>query len=217
MISKLANGTWVVMFTSGYNNVSAPSVAGDGIGYLYVLNAFTGKIINKITTGVGDAGTPSGLAQINNFVDNGSINNTTARVYGGDLLGNVWRFDVNGNLPPSGVEAALIGTAKTSSGAAQPITVRPELAELNGRPMVFVATGRLLGATDVTDLQTQSIYGIVDPLAGNPAYTNLRAALKPLGLTVQGSGPTAYRTVACTGVTAAQCSAANGWVVDLPD
>ena len=216
VISKLANGTWVVMFTSGYNNVNTPSVGGDGVGYLYVLDAFTGNIIYKISTGAGDASTPSGLGQINNFVDNTVINNTTLRVYGGDMLGNVWRFDVSNNQPPSGVEAALIGTAKTSGGTPQPITVRPELAELNGKPMVFVATGRLLGATDVSDTQAQSIYGIIDPLAGNPAYSNLRAALTPLALQQQGSGTSAYRTVQCTGTTA-QCATTNGWVVDLPD
>ena len=47
------------------------------------------------------------------------------------MLGNVWRFDVNDNLPPGGLEATLIGTTKTATGTAQPITVRPELAENN--------------------------------------------------------------------------------------
>ena len=34
--------TWVVIVPSGYNNVNASPTAGDGIGYLYVLNAATG-------------------------------------------------------------------------------------------------------------------------------------------------------------------------------
>ncbi len=34
IITKLGNGTWVVVVTSGYNNVSP----GDGKGYVYVLN-----------------------------------------------------------------------------------------------------------------------------------------------------------------------------------
>ena len=42
IISKLADGTWVVMFTSGYNNVNSPVTLGDGKGYLYVLDAGTG-------------------------------------------------------------------------------------------------------------------------------------------------------------------------------
>ena len=69
IITKLG-GTWVVMFTSGYNNVNSPVTLGDGKGYLYVLDALTGQIIPKISTNAGTAVVPSGLAQINNFVDN---------------------------------------------------------------------------------------------------------------------------------------------------
>ena len=185
------------------------------MGYLYVLDAVTGKIIHKLSTGVGNATTPSGLGQINNFVDNTVVNNTTLRVYGGDLLGNVWRFDVNNNLAPAGLEASLIGTAKDPGGVPEPISVRPELAEVQGKPMVFVSTGRLLGASDVADHQVQSIYGIIDPMTGNPGYANLRGSLRPLALTQVGSGATGYRTVGCTGTTA-QCGTTNGWVVNLP-
>ena len=216
VVTKLGDGsgTWVVMFTSGYNNVNAPASAGDGQGYLYVLNAITGQIISKTSTGAGSAGTPSGLAQINNFVDNGAVDNTTLRVYGGDLLGNVWRFSgFNGVAAPS---ATLLGTAKDAVGAAQPITVRPELAELNGKPMVMVGTGELLGASDIGNLQKQSVYGIVDqltvPSTGGSVYTDLRATLKPLVMTLSGDGQS--RTVACT-VGSPNCTSTNGWFVDF--
>ena len=217
-ISKLANGTWVVMVTSGYNNVNAPAKIGDGVGYLYVLNAFTGRIISKIATGAGDATTPSGLSKIANYVDNSAVNNTTRQVYGGDLLGNIWRFDVNDNIPPAGINAVRIGTALDSSGVAQPITTKPELAALNGKPMVFIATGRLLGASDLTNTQVQSTYGIVDTLpatGADPLYSNLRSILAPLAIT-QTSGTAPTRTTACTG-TPAQCASTAGWVVDLLD
>lgn len=211
VISKLANGTWVVMVTSGFNNVSGS--LGDGGGYLYVLNAITGEIIHKIATGVGDATTPSGLTKISNYVDNTILNNTTQYVYGGDLLGNVWRFEVNASTPA----AILVGTAKDASGTPQPITIKPELTELNGLPMVFVGTGRLLGASDMADTQGQSVYGIVDTLSGGPVYPNLRTALKPMALTrVSSTDPSQGRTVACTGTTV-QCGSTSGWVIDLPD
>ena len=215
LITKLADGTWVVMVTSGYNNVNTPSQAGDGVGYLYVLNASTGKIIYKIPTGVGDATTPSGLAQINNFVDQSEINNLTVRVYGTDIIGNIWRFDVNG-IAPAVRGATLIGTAKDTGGTPQPITVRPEVSLLDGKPIIFVATGRFLGASDVGNTQVQAVYGIVDPMTGSPSYANLRGALVPLALTQVGSGPGTFRTVACTG-TVAQCAGTNGWFVNLPD
>ena len=83
--------------------------------------------------------------------------------------------------------------------------------------MIFVATGRLLGATDLASTQTQSIYGIIDPLIGTAtAFTSLRSALAPLTVTQVGSGPSAYRTVACTG-TMLQCNSTDGWIVNLPD
>ena len=216
IITKLTSGQWVVLLTSGYNNVNATPQTGDGGGYLYVLDAATGQILYKISTGVGDPTTPSGLAQINNFVNKAEVNNTTERVYGTDLLGNLWRFDVNNNTPPSGREATLVGTAKDAGGTPQPITTRPELTEIGGKPLVFMATGKLLGATDTVDLQSQSIYGIVDPVVGTTAFTNLRSSLAPLVMTQVGSGATAYRTIACTGTTA-QCGSTDGWRVDLPD
>ena len=214
IISKLQNGTWVVFVTSGVNNVNSPAKAGDGNGYLYVLNADTGKLIAKIATGVGDAETPSGLNQINNFVDNVLLNNTSLQVYGVDLLGNVWRFDINDNLDPDGLEATLLGTAKDSAGNPQPITTRPELAEIEGKPWVFIGTGRLLGLGDLPDTSTQSTYGFKDPLTGSPVYADLRSVLNPLQMT-QPAGEL-YRTIACSG-SEADCAGTNGWVVDLPE
>jgi type IV pilus assembly protein PilY1 len=166
----------------------------------------------KIATTAGDATTPSGLAQVNNFVDASFVNNTTKMVYGGDTLGNIWRFDVNDTFAPSGREAALIGVAKDPSNNPQPITIRPELAELNNKPIIFVGTGKLLGNSDFIDTQVQSVYGIVDTLVGSPVYPNLRSVLAPLKMTQSG----AIRTVACTGTTI-QCGSTSGWIVDLPE
>ena len=221
LLSKLADGRWVVFVTSGYNNVNNPTKTGDGKGYLYVLNAFTGQIIYKISTGAGDDGSaassvgPSGLAQVANWIDDSNIDNTTLRLYGGDLLGNIWRFDVNDTIDPSGREATLIGVAKDYTGAkAQPITAAPELAKLNSKPMVFVGTGRLLGVSDLSDTTRQSVYAIVDPMLATQAYSDLRGSLKQLKLTQVGTGASAIRTAACSGD---RCDGANGWVVDLPD
>ena len=214
LITKLANNRWVVIVTSGYNNVSGN--AGDGMGYLYVLDATTGDIIYKISTNTGDATTPSGLNHIVNWVDDTLVDNKTLRVYGVDLLGNVWRFDVNDTILPAGIEATLIGTAKSPDGTPQPISTRPELAEVSGSPMVFIATGKLLGAGDITDTQVHSIWGIKDPLTATTAYADLRAAMKPLAMTQVGTGITATRTIACTGDTT-ECNSTNGWVVNLAD
>ena len=204
-ISKLADGRWAVFVTSGFNNVNAPAQAGDGVGYLYVLNPFTGAIIYKISTGFGDSVTPSGLNQINNFVFTSNADNTTQRVYGVDLQGNIWRFSVNG--PQS---ATLLGVAKDSLGARQPITIRPRLANVGnpGVPYVFVATGRLLGTTDLGNTQRQTVYAIAETLSATP-IANLRAAMQ-LTLTNVGAED---RNAACTSA----CGSTAGWYADLPD
>ena len=59
-----SDGRWVVMVTSGMNNVSP----GTGQGYLFVLDALTGAILQKISaqdgsTLWGSTSTPSGLEQ----------------------------------------------------------------------------------------------------------------------------------------------------------
>jgi type IV pilus assembly protein PilY1 len=190
VITKLRDGRWVVLVTSGYNNGDGTSV-GDGKGYLYVLNAGTGAIIGTaIGTGVGSATDKaeaagcdpgpcaSGLAQIAQWADNPTLDNTAQRVYGGDLFGNVWRFDINDILGPSGTEAHLMATLKgppasiNSPGKVQPITAKPVLGSVNGKSVVFIGTGRMLGESDLNDTSVQSIYAIKDTLGvetyGNP-------------------------------------------------
>jgi type IV pilus assembly protein PilY1 len=217
IISKLADGTWVVFVASGYNNVNG--AANDGQGFLYVLNAMTGQIIKKIGTGLGDATTPSGLGKINNWVDSGLTDNTTQRVYGVDLSGNVWRFDVNSATP----RVQLIATVKDANGDPQSITTKPELANIGypPQPHIYVATGRYLGATDIADAQVQSLYAIRDPLTygtpTTPIYADLRASgtLAEIDITNGTTNGVPSRTGACD--ANATCPQDDGWFADFPD
>jgi Tfp pilus tip-associated adhesin PilY1 len=214
IITKLRDGTWVVLVTSGYNNVDN----GNGRGYLYVLDAGTGAIIQRIATTAGDTTTPSGLKEINTFVNNYIYNNTAERVYGADLLGNIWRFDINNVIPPAGYEASRLATAKDKNDNPQPITTRPELAEVNGTTMVLVATGRMLSTADLTDTSLQTVYGFQDPLSSaEPLYSDMRTQLKALRLVQSGSGSSATRTVECASTETGGCSKTVGWYIDLPD
>jgi type IV pilus assembly protein PilY1 len=167
VIAKNKAGTWIVAFSSGYNNISP----GSGNGFLFVRNAVTGAAIAKIptytsgTTPAGTTGTPSNLGKISPWV-NGEANNTAQRFYGGDMLGNIWRIDFDDNIAPSGNETVLLARATTPSGDPQPITIRPQLTEMpNGGPkLVTIATGRLLGSSDVADNSVQSLYVFKDTL-----------------------------------------------------
>jgi type IV pilus assembly protein PilY1 len=169
IITKNKAGRWVVMFTSGYNNAS-------GVGYLYVVDAVTGALVDassKIATSAGSSGTPSNLGKINAWVDDDKVN-VASRVYGTDMLGNVWRFDFDDNLAPSGKESLLLG----QTGSNQPITTKPVLSEIidgnNRYAVVSVATGRYLGTTDIGDTSLQSIYSFKDDLT-NTGLGSLRS------------------------------------------
>jgi type IV pilus assembly protein PilY1 len=224
VISKLSDGTWVVFLSSGYNNVNGAT--GDGQGFLYVLNAMTGNIIKKIGTGTGDALTPSGLGKINNWVDDGLADNTTLRVYGVDLLGNLWRFDVNG-AAASGSSAQLVTTfrdAALPAGQPQAITSKPELAKVGGKPFIYVATGRYLGTGDIGTTQRQTIYAIHDPLSSTtpsatvPLYVDARTSTPPSGLqSIAITNAVIDGAAARTAVCNSNCSATDGWFADLPD
>lgn len=224
-IAKLADGTWVVLVASGYNNITP----GDGVGRLYVINASTGALIRAVSTATGSVATPSGLARIRAWADNAMADNTALRVYGGDLLGNLWRFDINNNVGASGYEAERLTTLVSSSGTMQPITTKPELGEVGGNAVVFVGTGRFLGTTDLSDTSQQSFYAVKDRL-GNAALTpfpNPRGAGAGFIRQVQTvtSCPAGSPTTICTAGQAVRTSTANavnfatdnGWYLDLPD
>ncbi len=230
-ITKLANGTWTVMFTSGYNNVSP----GNGNGYLFVRNAETGAAIHTIPTNVGSdtasvtgicatAPCPSGLGQIRAWVDNTRYDNTTTKVYGGDLYGNVWRFDVNNTFGASGVEAQLLATLFGPAGAAQSITAKPELGNVDGRSVVFVGTGRYLGGPDLNNSEVQSIYAILDS-GGSTSLGNPRSSVGATGFVQQtltaGTCGTSDLCVAGSRIRTGSTNTVNfatqkGWFVDLP-
>lgn len=164
-IAKLSDGSWVVMVTSGYNNVAnSDGAGGDGVGRLYILDANTGvqKSFSPISTGAGSTGTPSGLAKITAQVVNPNSDNTVEAVYGGDLLGNLWRFDVNNNIGAAGYDAHQLAILKDGSGNTQPISVKPEVSQIQGYKVVFVGTGRFLHTNDASDTSQQSIYAIRD-------------------------------------------------------
>ncbi|GAO37782.1 type IV fimbrial biogenesis protein PilY1 [Sulfuricella sp. T08] len=195
VLTKLGDGTWVVLVTSGYNNVSP----GDGKGYLYVLNANTGALIRTIATTEGSTTSPSGLAQINNWVDSLDLDNTAVRVYGGDLYGNLWRFNIN--------TGAVQKVA--AFGSSQPITVRPELGEISNKAVIFLGTGRYLGQSDLVDTSTQSIYAIKDDL-GTTTITNPQSVLVQQTLTTSGLTRTASSN-------AVDWNTQLGWYINLPD
>jgi type IV pilus assembly protein PilY1 len=212
IITTKADGTWVVLVTSGYNNVTP----GDGKGYLYVLNANTGAIISKIGTGVGSTTTPSGLAKIAGW-NNEPAGNQAGYVYGGDLLGNVWRFDINGTTTAAIGTGDVMDFAELFSDSAgtqpQPVTTTPVLGTIDGYRVIFIGTGKYLETSDLSTTQVQTEYAIKDDNATatlvNPRNTLVNQTLinNPDGTATRISG-TSNTVNFYTGL---------GWYVDFPD
>lgn len=172
VITKV-NGQWVVIVASGYNNNAANEggPSGDGKGRLFVLQASNGtKLAEIITDGTTDPSL-SGIAKISNWVDDTIHDNSTEHVYGGDLGGNVWRFNVLSN---TSLKVTTIGKGDVGT---QPITTRPELAEvrIDGTPtrVLLIGTGQYLGTSDISSSNVQSLYAIKDDLS-SPPYGDFR-------------------------------------------
>ncbi|MBI1173806.1 MAG: PQQ-binding-like beta-propeller repeat protein [Sideroxydans sp.] len=215
------DGKWVVLVTSGYNNVSP----GTGLGYLYELDAATGTVLSKTSTGSGSTTTPSGFAKISAWSDNGSADNTSRFVYGGDLNGDVWRFDLGavGSVLATSVDRIATLQDAVTGGNAQPVTTRPELADvLNnvnsltgvGNPVLYVGTGRFLGNTDKANVNVQSFYAIKDDLSktGTAAdLGNLRARLDMVHQTLTQT----TSTTRTTSQTTVDWAAKKGWYLDF--
>ncbi|MCB5185944.1 pyrrolo-quinoline quinone [Methylobacillus gramineus] len=190
-------GRWVVIVTSGYNNVSP----GSGEGYVYILDAITGALIQKISTGVGTQATPSGLARISGWAVNGNFDAAVNYIYGGDLQGNLWKV----NLTQPSATISRMARLTDPAGIGQPVSTAPQLGKVPNvsDPIVFVGTGKYLGTEDLADTQTQSFYAIRD---NGTQYVGRSLAARTivqdgLNATISGS---------------AVDWAAGGWYVDFP-
>lgn len=197
-ITKMADGTWVVVVSSGYNNVPEGSkyTTADGGGHVFVLNLADGSLVKTISNGSGSTASPSGLGKLNVKVANFNIDNTAVVAYGGDLNGVMWRFDLEA------------GTASKVAdfGPGKPIMAAPEISEIDGKRIVYFGTGRYLGDTDLDDSGTQTLFGIKDD-----------------GTVISGTGSLVEQTIG--GNETSRTVSGNtvewnkkaGWYVNLPD
>ena len=172
----MQNGNWAVIVSNGYNSINGHAV-------LFVLDAKTGCIIKKLDTGAGTTTDKNGLSAPIAVDTNGDRGVDT--IYAGDLFGNLWKFDVSGNVSswaipgssPFFVACTTAGTG-TSCPAAnrQPITSKPNVGKVgatgsdqNGAGiMVYVGTGKFFETGDnllpvsPAFAQVQTFYGLWD-------------------------------------------------------
>lgn len=169
-IARMNNDRWAVILGNGYNSRSQRPVLFvqylDGAQELIRIQATTDAV------GSGDAN-DNGLSAPRVVDINGD--NRADIVYAGDLLGNVWKFDLT-SPNDSEWEAAFsgqpfytaVGPASpggTNRNLPQPITAAPTVKENNrgaGGMMVAFGTGKNIERDDPINKQVQSLYGVLD-------------------------------------------------------
>ena len=158
-------GGQLIFTSNGYDSPNGHAV-------LLILK-LDGTLFKKIDTGVGSStpGNCNGLSDplVVDIDDDGKADT----VYAGDILGNLWKFDISGTDKASwdvayktGSTSKPLFTAQNNNGKAQPITSKPSAmfhcdATKKGIIVVF-GTGRMLSEADLINSDTQTVYGIWD-------------------------------------------------------
>ncbi len=230
-IVRLHNNKWAAIFGNGYNNTEndgARSTTGHAV--LYIVDIADGSVIRKINTEAGGGlSDPNGLATVTPVDIDGDF--IVDYVYAGDLLGNMWKFDLKdpsaGNWKVAYNTAsgpAPLFVAKDSGGTPQPITAKANVGfSANGVDlMVYFGTGKYLEGADntTTGSQDQAFYGIIDdgnPVTGLPSSVLLEQEVET------------FVNTSCTSLdgTAGACDirvtsdkalgGEKGWYMKLPD
>ena len=201
-VVKTAKYGWVVLFTSGYNN-------SDGKGYLFIVNPSTGALLETIATSAGSPTAPLNFAQADVYKPN-EADKTADAAYGGDLQGNVWRFDLTGTNTYSA--PTLMAQLTDSKGNAQPVTTRPliEIDPSTSKRYLLLGTGRLLANSDINSAAVQSVYSIYDGTKASGGFQAASAFATPLT-----RSSLVQNNALLTGIGSNPSNAA-GWYYDLP-
>ncbi len=212
IIAKLNTGVTAVITANGINSTT-------GQAALLVYNLDTGAQIAAINTNVGSAAldnaNSNGLTSAVGWDADG--NGTVDYVYGGDMLGNVWKFDLSASSSAQWAVANdedPIFVATTAAGVRQPITAGLTLA-LHPRtyqPWIFFGTGRMLTAGDLTSRGVQTLYGFVEdgtPKARRGTGVNLTERTIEEATTLSGVPVRAFER------RQALPAGSKGWYIDL--
>jgi type IV pilus assembly protein PilY1 len=160
-IVRMHDGEWAAVFGNGYNSDSNRAV-------LFIVSLSSGQLLAKIDTGVGSAAAPNGLGSPQ--ATDWPVYDLAANViYAGDLLGNMWRFDVSASSSGGWNSATKLFSAKDPSNAPQPITARPGIAinpNNTDELVVLFGTGAFFRTQDGNSTQIQTLYGIFDDGSG---------------------------------------------------
>src|SRR5690606_38439596 len=150
-IVPMRNGKWAAVFENGYESGSTSRL-------------FIVDLAAPATPIVSDAAGGTGLSAV------ALLPNSAGQVeyaYGGDLAGNVWKFDLSSTDSAEWGLAYKLFTAQDANGNTQPISGAPTLGlnpSKNNAVMVYLGTGKYFDAGDNNTPATprHSFYALAD-------------------------------------------------------
>jgi len=203
-VHSSGGSTDAVVFGNGLNSIS-------GKAALIVLDLDTGDVIREIA--VGPENVSNGLSAPTGVLGEDGV--TLSHVYAGDMLGNVWKFDLTSDDPDAWSGTSLF-TATNTAGQAQPISGGLTLAihpRTNER-WVFFGTGRYMLQEDIGSVAVQSMYGFVDDgtaIARSGTGANLtQRTIEVTGQVVNGYPVRGFQQ------NTPLPDGSKGWFIDLP-
>jgi len=234
VVVPTANGTWQAIFGNGTNST-------DGYSKLISINLDNPASVSVINTQAKCATASSYPCTA--LLDNGlaepallpDANGIVTHAYAGDILGNLWKFQLSDNSIPytytSTTTPAPLISFIDAEGNPQPVTSPPTLGYnslkkvLSGADsvMVYVGTGKYTEAGDITSTYVQSMYAIADTNSAITLTTGNRETILHKKLIATTSTATERtitgdKTPESTGVLTVDWTdtdAKDGWFLDL--
>ncbi len=235
LIRRFHNGDWGFILGNGFS-----SATGDAGIYVVTVDSTSGALTWYYLSTGQPVGAGDGIA----FPDAADLDgdHVVDFVYAGDLLGNLWRFDLTDGNPSNW---AVTPTPLFTTPANQPITTKPIIAINNSGPLprvlVEFGTGRQTPMTNNApagySITQQALYGIWDwnlatwnskssstfaSLAGtgNPTTVNnlLQQTITASYDATLSTNGNAYRTVSSNPICYADTAGCQyfGWYLNLP-
>ncbi|SDO69966.1 type IV pilus assembly protein PilY1 [Ralstonia sp. 25mfcol4.1] len=217
-IVRLGNGKWAAVFGNGLN-----STAARGSIFVIFLDRPAGSKTWRLGTDylkltVNDATDAqkksNGIMQV--YVTDTDGDYVADAIYAGDLLGNVWKFDVSGKTAAAYQDTRqLLFKATDAGGNAQPITTSfGGVRNRWGGYIMMFGTGRYVDVGDPANMGTQSVYGIWDKnSSGQLTITRSQLVQQSITMEAQYKGGDWYRVLSKNPVN--YSGGAMGWYLNL--